>query len=346
MSKRDLREARVDDAGEPVFGDGQACFALERAALSANNVTYAHLGDTMGYWRFFPAPEGWGALPVWGFGRCVASKSDGVKVGQRVYGYWPLAERLVVGVEPTEGGFVDPSPHRQGLADLYNRYEHRGDAEAGADGVEAAFKPLFMTGWLLDRWLALDQDAGAKQIVLTSASSKTSMGMAWTHRRREEGPPLIGLTSTRHLDFVKGLELYDEVLAYEDWASLDAEAPSVLVDVAGNRDLRAKLHGHFGDALRRSTAVGMTHGAPDATVVVPGTEASFFFAPQAIAQLTEAMGPPALMKAIGSAWAGFAEQAPSLVSIEVKKGIDAACEAFRALATGEVGGAQTIVIEP
>ncbi len=346
VSRRDLWDARVDDAGEPVLGEGQACFALERAALSANNVSYAHVGDTMGYWRFFPAPEGWGALPVWGFGRCVSSKTDGVKVGQRVYGYWPLAEQLVVEVELIEGGFVDPSPHRRGLADLYNRYEHRGAPEPGAEGVEAAFKPLFMTGWLLDRWLALEEDAGAKQIVLTSASSKTSIGMAWTHHQRESGPPLIGLTSKRNLEFVKGLDLYDAVHAYEDWAVLEAETPAVLVDVAGDRDLRAKVHAHFGEALRRSVAVGMTHGAPDPAVEVPGTEARFFFAPQAIGQLTEAMGQAALMKAVGGAWTSFAAQAPNLVNIEVRRGIDAACDAFRALVAGEVGGAQTIVVAP
>jgi len=127
---------------------------------------------------------------------------------------------------------------------------------------------------LLDRWLALEEDHGAKQVVLTSASSKTSLGMTWTHRQREGGPPLIGLTSKQHVAFVKGLALYDEVRAYEDVATLDAETPTVLVDVAGNRALRAKVHAHFGDALRRSIAVGIAHGAPDEAVVVPGAKAS------------------------------------------------------------------------
>jgi hypothetical protein len=44
---------------------------IDRFAFTANNITYAVVGDQFGYWQFFP-PTGdevkdWGILPVWGF---------------------------------------------------------------------------------------------------------------------------------------------------------------------------------------------------------------------------------------------------------------------------------------
>ena len=47
---------------------------VERFGLTANNVTYGAFGDQLGYWQFFAAPEGWGRIPVWGFGEVVASR--------------------------------------------------------------------------------------------------------------------------------------------------------------------------------------------------------------------------------------------------------------------------------
>jgi len=33
-------------------------------ALTANNITYAVLGDQLKYWQLFPAPESFGNIPV------------------------------------------------------------------------------------------------------------------------------------------------------------------------------------------------------------------------------------------------------------------------------------------
>ena len=60
--------------------------------MTANNVTYALMGDAMHYWDFFPAEPGLGLVPLWGFADVVASSTDGVEVGTRVYGYLPAVE--------------------------------------------------------------------------------------------------------------------------------------------------------------------------------------------------------------------------------------------------------------
>ena len=71
---------------------------IDRFAFTANNVTYGVVGERIGYWKFFPvADEGWGIIPVWGFADIVESKSQDVRsVGERLYGYWPMATHLVM----------------------------------------------------------------------------------------------------------------------------------------------------------------------------------------------------------------------------------------------------------
>jgi Protein of unknown function (DUF2855) len=77
---------------------GKVLFHVDRFAVTANNVTYAAFGDFMKYWNFFPASSDadvWGVVPVWGFGDVLASEAEGVAVGERFYGYFPMASHLV-----------------------------------------------------------------------------------------------------------------------------------------------------------------------------------------------------------------------------------------------------------
>src|SRR6056297_2906987 len=93
----DMRLQKSDD--HPHAANGEAVFRLSRFALTFNNVTYATFGDVLGYWEFFPADvtghaERWGLLPVWGYADVVESKAEGIKTGQRFYGYWPTATHV------------------------------------------------------------------------------------------------------------------------------------------------------------------------------------------------------------------------------------------------------------
>ena len=64
VNKSALSETRsVEDALLPL-ADGAVRLKVESFAVTANNVTYAVIGDMFGYWNFFPAPEGWGVVPV------------------------------------------------------------------------------------------------------------------------------------------------------------------------------------------------------------------------------------------------------------------------------------------
>ncbi len=80
--RNDLAQARWS-AAPPVLASAQGVTVeLERFALTANNLTYAKLGDALGYWRYFPAPQGWARTPVWGVGRVVEFGDAGPRQGR------------------------------------------------------------------------------------------------------------------------------------------------------------------------------------------------------------------------------------------------------------------------
>ena len=70
---------------------------VEQFAFTANNMTYALIGASTGwYWDFFLAPRGWGRIPVWGFGKVVASEVDNVKTGEDLFGFFPMSTHAVL----------------------------------------------------------------------------------------------------------------------------------------------------------------------------------------------------------------------------------------------------------
>ena len=98
---------------------------------------------------------------------------------------------------------------------------------------------------------------GAEATVITSASSKTSIALAWTIAQR--GGHAIGLTSARHEAFVNQLGCYAEVIPYDEIGSINTDRRSVVVDMAGNGQVLAAIYNHFGGSLAHSMAVGGSH---------------------------------------------------------------------------------------
>ena len=96
VKRDDLRECRIAESEPPEVGPGQALLRVDSFGLTANNITYAVMGEAMSYWDFFPAEDGWGRVPMWGFAEVEASEAEGVEVGTRVYGYLPPSSHLLV----------------------------------------------------------------------------------------------------------------------------------------------------------------------------------------------------------------------------------------------------------
>lgn len=96
VARDDLAHTTLREVEAPEPGDGEAVLRVDRVGLTANNVTYAVLGESLRYWEFFPTEPGLGLVPLWGFAEVVSSRADGVEVGTRVYGYLPPASHLLV----------------------------------------------------------------------------------------------------------------------------------------------------------------------------------------------------------------------------------------------------------
>jgi hypothetical protein len=328
VRRTDLSEVRVRRAELPRPADGQALLAVERFGCSANNITYATLGDALGYWSFFPAGEGWGRIPVWGFGRVVASATDALAEGVRAFGYLPMSTHLLLRPERvSERGFTDAAPHRAELPGAYNAYRlpeadpgHEPDREA----EQMLLRPLFYLSFLLDDYLADNDLFGAQSVVLSSASSKASLGTAFLLARR--GVEVIGLTSESKLAFVDGLEIYEQAVAYEALDTLEVKATAFL-DIAGSPGVRRAVHRHFGEHLRLSAIAGATRagegqsaGQPPADGDPSGPQPVAFFAPDRLRTRTRDWGQQGLDARLQAAWRPFVEWCDGWLTIEHRAG--------------------------
>jgi hypothetical protein len=309
VGRNDIRQHKLLSHGLPAIGAGEVLLKVDKFAFTSNNITYAAFGDAMKYWTFFPAPEGWGRVPVWGFADVVASNAEGIAVGERVFGYLPMSTHLVVRpAQVKASGFVDASAHRAELALVYNQYTRvAGDAAyvREYEDQQALLRPLFMTAFFIDDLLADNDFFGAKAVILTSASSKTALGVAYLMSQNRD-VEVIGLTSRGNADFVKATGYYDRVVTYDNIASLPADLSVVFVDMAGDAKVIGDTHRHFGNAMTYSCVVGGTHWeARDGVGSLPGPKPVFFFAPTQIAKRTKEWGPGGIETRFAAAWKGF-----------------------------------------
>lgn len=349
VARDDLRRVRIaTDDGAPVpLDEGEARLRIDGFALTSNNITYGAFGESMHYWDFFPSgPDGWGSIPVWGYAEVSASKVEGVAPGERFYGFLPMASEVSLRpVRVGAAGFVDGAAHRRGLPAVYNRYTRcRNDASYRPDteAETALLRPLFVTSFLIDDFLADHAFFGAGTVLLSSASSKTACGCAFflSQRRAEaQAPRVVGLTAARHLAYAQGLGCYDAVLDYAALDTLAPAEPTVYVDMSGSAPLRRSVHAHFGAQLKYSCSVGGTHwdrlgGAKG----LPGPRPVLFFAPAQARQRAADWGAAALEQRIEAAWLAALERVrdPQRPWLEVVRGRGAVEveAAYRALLDG------------
>lgn len=341
VDRKDLRRAQTRQSpGNEALAPGEVELTVERFALTANNITYGVIGDAFGYWKFFPAPDGLGRIPVWGFARVTRSEVEDAPVGLRVFGYLPMSTHVTMRLAKGRNGFVDVAPHRAELPPTYNAY-----AEAPEDALDdhrALLRPLFMTSWLLDDVLA--EDAGLKTLVLSSASSKTAMGLAWLARRR--GTEVVGLTSTANAERLQGLDLYDRIYNYKNLDTISAAGPAAYVDFAGDRAASAAAHRTLGDALVRSLIVGATHWtAGDREAPLEGVQPVLFFAPDQIRKRAQEWGPAELDARFMTALQAFVAASPWL-KLNQHVGADALLAAYHDVLEGRARPDEGHIIRP
>ncbi len=333
---------RVVQAALPDLADREVRFRVERLALTANTVTYATVGDLLGYWDFFPTGDPmWGAVPAMGWAEVVESRHPDVSTGGRYYGWFPMARHVDLTVSPTADGLRDDGTHRAAHAEVYRAYTettHDPLHQAGVDAEDrhALLRGLFLTGWLAEDFFADKDWFGARRVLVLSASSKTAISFAHCAAGRA-GLTVIGVTSASNLAFTRTLGCYDDVVTYDDVATVESSTPIVVIDMAGSGPVLASVHAHLGDQLRHSMAIGRSHHQdPGRVPDLSGPEPEFFFAPAQVTKRVQDWGAHGYQERVGMALSEFIDQSSAWLHVQHSHGASAAAATWGDVHGGRV----------
>jgi hypothetical protein len=293
-------DTRLVESPLTALDPGQVRLRIDRFAVTANNITYAVLGDMLGYWDFFPTGDsGWGRVPAMGWADVVESSHPDVATGGRYYGWFPMARFADLSVSATADGLRDDGDHRQAHAPVYRSYVEAshdamypsgaaGDERTDAEDRHALLRGLFITAFLADTFFADADYYGADAVIVLSASAKTAIGFAQRAAERGVGR-VVGLTSPGNADFVRSLGWYTDVVTYDDVASLP-QLDAVSVDISGDGTTLAAVHERLGDHLKYSMIIGKSHHDSPFAEVAVGPTPELFFAPTEVSRRTQEWG--------------------------------------------------------
>ena len=349
VSKDNWSETRlVNQVLDSELADNEVLIRIDRFALTANNISYAGAGDLLGYWGFFPAQDGWGRIPAMGWGDVIASNHSDVAVGERVWGFFPFSTHLkILAGQVTASQFQDLSPHRAEYAPVYARFDRAAASPIYVPELEdrdSLLKGLFMTSWLVEDFLHVNNTFGGESCLITSASSKTSIALGYCVKKRGNMRS-IGITSPGNVAFCESLGCYDTVVTYDDVTGLDASQPVVMVDMAGSAAVISALHHHYGDNMKHSCQVGATHYTEMGAVEgLPGATPAFFFAPGHIQSRSKEMGAAELMTQLGMDFAAFRSDSTQWLDVQFGAGPDAVEQAYQSVLAGRAAPSQGQVV--
>lgn len=351
IDKANIADAALVETARTPLQPGQIRLAIDRFALTANNVTYAAFGAAMRYWDFYPGEDGTGRLPVWGFAEIIESQAPGLTPGERIYGYFPAASEAVLSVDAVKpDSFLEVSPHRAELAAAYNRYVRCASDpgyDATLEGTQMVLQPLFVTSFLIDFYLRDEGFFGAGIVTLTSASSKTALALAHLlAANKPEGVRIEALTSERNREFVEATGYYDQISLYDEVEGFDPKPRRLIIDFAGDSQVNTALHTRLGDALAGNIRVGgahWEHSAPPGAL--PGPKPVFFFAPDHARDRIKAWGGAEFARRYGAAWLDFAKAGKALFKEQTLEGGEGALAAYRSLIAGDAPASVALMVK-
>lgn len=349
VDRTDLSKTRSIDQPLAELGDGEILCKVDRFALTANNITYGVVGEQIGYWQFFPADGNWGIIPVWGFADVIESRHSDIEAGERLYGYFPTASHLVIKPSRVKADrLIDAAEHRATLPPVYNSYARTGAEPHFDTSMEAErmlLFPLYATSYCLYDFLEDNEYFGAGQVIVTSASSKTSIGLGYALKGMSEDRHTIGLTSTPNVDKVTSLGLFDQVLSYDDIDRIDNDAPTVIVDMSGNGTLLSNLHAHLADNMQFTSNVGLTHYTDhEMGPAFIAERSSWFFAPSHIEKRAKDWGPGEFEKKAMTFWQGAAVESRDWLEMQVFSGFNNLKDIYLRLLAGQTRPEQGIIV--
>ncbi|MEH6590683.1 MAG: DUF2855 family protein [Halioglobus sp.] len=340
VRKNSWSDARIKtESLDTELKESEVLFRVDRQALTANNISYAAAGDSLAYWGFFPTDEGWGRIPAMGWAEVIESRHPDVKIGERVWGFFPYAtHHKILAGKANAFSFSDISEHRATHAPVYCQFDRASGNpiyEPAREDQDSLLRGLFMTSWLVEDFIEVNATFGAQACLITSASSKTSIALG--HCVKQRGKLVsIGITSAGNVAFCEGLGCYDKVVSYDEVHSLDASRPVVMVDMAGSARVITDLHNHYGDNMMHSCRIGATHYDEMGEVQgLPGAKPAFFFAPSHIKVRSEEMGAKEFMGMLGIAFSRFRVFCDSWMKVEQSYGPEAVIETYQLVLAGK-----------
>ena len=359
-SKKNLTQRRIvtNDIDLDDLKNGEIIVQIENFAFTSNNVTYGVAGEMMGYWQFFPTmndPENiWGCIPMWGFAEIKYSNNKELEVGERLFGYFPASNILTLKpIKISQKTFIDGEEHRKELPPVYNNYirlNNEDNYNKNNDNIRALLFPLHITSFCLCDYLQNENYLGAEQVIIVSASSKTAIGLAQGLQSEEKKPEIIGLTSKRNSEFVESLNSYDQIYSYDDLSDININNSSVMVDMAGNREILGKLHSSLGNQMIKCITVGMTHWDNETTAddamgqLMNRDRTEFFFAPDHIQKRISDWGTDGYNKKTTSFMDARAEQSKNWMNIKEVSGLNNFLDTYDEVIQGDINPNEGIIV--
>lgn len=323
--------------------------AVERFGLSSNNVTYALLGDVLGHWDPFPAADGWGRVPVWGVATAVAGDPALAPIGARFVGYLPMATHVVISAVAAHPGLHEISAERAGMLPMYRELRRIDTDPTWNDDLidaEVLMLPVSPAAGLLDDDLLR---SGTEHVVISSASSKTSLGVGRLLVGR--GVRVTGLSARARVRTAASVGAFDEVLSYDDVAALPVEENTTYLDVAGDPAIVRAVAERLGPALTHSIAVGGSRlaalgGLPAPDLTLPGPTAVRFSVGKRKIELTGRLGRAAVDQIEENARRTLVPWAAEALRVHHVDGLRAAGDAWRSIGSGRTGALDALVVIP
>ena len=292
VNKNNLFETRFSNESFLISKKDKLILKMESYALTSNNITYAVLGEKLGYWNFFPVNKPYGIIPVWGLAKVVFSIYENISIGDRYYGYFPMSTYIKLNPERiTSYGFTDGSSHRKLLPSVYNNYANVSQMVEEKIEYHPIIKPLFLTSFLNYYFLKDENFFNAEQIILTSASSKTALSLAYllNENQSKDKKNIIGITSKKNFEFVETVKFYDQVVSYSDIKSEIKKNKSLIIDFSGNSDFLNKISNYLGCLLKYICLIGLADWSSKMDFKTL-SNAKFFFAPDHAEKRYKLMG--------------------------------------------------------
>ena len=353
INKQNLGQNRIVAVAPSAINNGEVLVKIDRFAFTANNITYAVMGEQLRYWQFFAANDNteqhWSIIPVWGFADVVESNSDDLNVGERLFGYFPPANELVMTpAKATATSFMEASAHRADLPPGYNMYR-RVSNEPGYDRANDNERMLLfvlhLTSFCLYDLLQSNNWYGADQVVIISASSKTSTGLAYGLAADDNAPSIIGLTSSKNISMVESTNSYDSVFSYDNIEQIDASKATVIVDMSANSEVLSRCHKHLGDNMRFTSNVGLTHWeAPHQHSGIISERSQLFFAPSHIQQRMQDWGADTFNQRSMAFIANSVAKSRAWLKIKEIDGIEGLADVYGDVCDGNIAADEGLVV--